>query len=121
MRTAPLASTTPRRVSTAPAWQEDDPPVGPCDTGEPQHRSGGCIRAGGRRRVTHVIGHPGPLLRVGSHQILPGNLVVPCLQGNRLTMTWQDQKSPARGRMAQGWLTRAAAAPSADRDLCPGR
>ena len=41
---------------------------------------------------------PGPRLRAGSHQGLPGNVLVPCLQDIRLTMTGPDH---AHERMCQ--------------------
>jgi ABC-type dipeptide/oligopeptide/nickel transport system ATPase component len=73
--------------------QERGPPAGLRGDGEPHHRSGAgrYIRAGACGRVTDVREHPGPVLRAGSHQGLPGNVLVPCLQDIRLTMTGPDQ------------------------------
>ena len=78
--------------------QEHSPPAGSRGVCEP-HRPAGT----GRRIWADVCGrikeHPGPLLLSG-HQIL-GNVLVPCLQDNRLTLTRQDQMSPGPlGRMA---------------------
>jgi hypothetical protein len=65
--------------------QEHDPPAGPHGACQPHYLAdaGRHIRADPRRPATDVIEHPGPLLRVGSHQTLLGSLLAPCPQDNR--------------------------------------
>jgi hypothetical protein len=73
--------------------QEQDPPAGPHGASEPHHLAGAGrrIRADVGRRVTDVIEHPSPLLRVGSHQSLLGAYLLPAC---RITVI---RYQPARG------------------------
>ncbi len=78
MRTAPLASTIPRRVSTAPASRNMTRQRVRAAR-KPHHRSGAgrCLRAGVCGYITDVKKHPGPSFVPGSPQTLSGNVLGP--------------------------------------------
>jgi uncharacterized protein len=95
MRTAALASTTPRRVSTAPmsrnmARQRARPARANRIIQPTRAAASGPMPAG----VSRIPRNTGPSLVPGARGSAE-NLLVPCLQDNRLTVPGQNQLPPA--------------------------